>query len=83
MYIRFYMNVAQTLLLGVLPFVALTVFNVRIYHRFLLTRGRYSRNNNNSSQVRNVCSGPLQSSVCLPPREEVSYYITYEQYRHK
>lgn len=45
------MNVTRTVLLGLLPFAALIFFNVKIYLRFLLTRGRYSRNNSNSSQV--------------------------------
>jgi len=75
-YIKYYMNFAGTFLHGIIPFVALLVFNVRIYHRyvrrqynddvvylitparFLLTRGRYSRNNNNSSQVSESLSSP-------------------------
>lgn len=50
-YIKYYMNVARTVLLGIAPFAALIFFNVKIYFRFLHTRARYSRNNNNSSQV--------------------------------
>jgi hypothetical protein len=52
-YIKYYMNVTRTVLLGLLPFAALIFFNIKIYMRFLVTRGRYARpNSHNSSQVR-------------------------------
>jgi hypothetical protein len=52
-YIKYYMNVTRTVLLGILPFAALIFFNIKIYMRFLVTRGRYARpNSHNSSQVK-------------------------------
>ena len=50
-YIKYYMNVTRTFLLGIIPFAALIFFNIRIYQRFLVTRRRYKRTNNKSSQV--------------------------------
>ena len=51
-YIKYYMNVTRTVLMGILPFAALIFFNIKIYMRFLVTRGRYARpNSHNSSQV--------------------------------
>lgn len=44
------MNVTRTFLLGIIPFAALIFFNIRIYQRFLLTRRRYKRTQNKSSQ---------------------------------
>ena len=41
LYIKYYMNIFQTMALGVVPFFALIFFNIRIYHRFRLTRGRF------------------------------------------
>ena len=51
-YIKYYTNVTRTVLLGIVPFAALIFFNIKIYQRFVLTRRRYTRNNNSSSQVR-------------------------------
>ncbi|TRY73987.1 hypothetical protein TCAL_05466 [Tigriopus californicus] len=53
-YIKYYMKVTRTVLLGILPFIALIFFNVKIYLRFLLTRGRYTRSNSNSSQAKDL-----------------------------
>lgn len=53
LYIKYYMNVARTIMLGILPFSALIFFNIKIYKRFLRTRARYQRENN-SSQVINI-----------------------------
>ena len=50
------MNVTRTILLGLVPFAALIFFNVKIYERIKITRRRYSRNNNNTSQVNPVFS---------------------------
>ena len=46
-YIKYYMNIARTVLLGLVPFAALIFFNVKIYLRFLITRKRYNNRNNN------------------------------------
>lgn len=53
-YIKFYMNVTRTVLLGIIPFAALLYFNIKIYLRFIHTRGRYSRNNTNSTQAKDL-----------------------------
>ena len=51
-YIKYYMNIFQTMVLGVLPFGALIFFNIKIYHRFMVTRGRFqARGNRGSTQV--------------------------------
>ena len=34
MYIKFYMNLALTVILGIAPFVALIFFNIKIYLRY-------------------------------------------------
>ena len=52
LYIKYYMNIFQTMVLGVLPFLALIFFNIKIYHRFMVTRGRFDRSNRGSTQVR-------------------------------
>ena len=47
------MNIFQTMVLGVIPFCALIFFNIKIYHRFMLTRGRFQgRSTRGSTQVR-------------------------------
>ena len=48
-YIKYYMNVTRTILLGVIPFIALLYFNIQIYIRFRQTRGRYKRKKKNGS----------------------------------
>ena len=50
-YIKYYMNIFQTMMLGVIPFCALIFFNIKIYNRFMLTRGRFQRRNTGSTQV--------------------------------
>ena len=51
-YVKYYLNITRTALLGVVPFSALIYFTIKIYRRFLRTRARYSReNSNNSTQV--------------------------------
>ncbi len=59
-YIKYYMNVTRTVLLGILPFAALIFFNIRIYQRFLQTRRRYTRHSNKSSQVSSSKKRPHQ-----------------------
>ena len=58
-YIKYYMNFTRTFLLGVIPFIALLYFNIRIYQRFRLTRRRYNRkkNNNSSQQAKDLQLG--------------------------
>ena len=53
------MNFTRTFLLGVIPFIALLYFNIRIYQRFRLTRRRYNRkkNNNSSQQAKDLQLG--------------------------
>ena len=48
-YIKYYMNIFQTMVLGVLPFCALIFFNIKIYHRFMVTRGRFQASGNRGS----------------------------------
>ena len=51
-YIKYYMNIFQTMVLGVLPFCALIFFNIKIYHRFMVTRSRFqARGSRGSTQV--------------------------------
>ena len=38
------------MVLGVLPFSALIFFNIKIYHRFILTRGRFQARGGNNRQ---------------------------------
>jgi len=47
-YIKYYMNITRTFLLGIIPFVALLYFNIKIYQRFRQTRNRYTRQKNNN-----------------------------------
>ena len=49
-YIKYYINIFQTMALGVLPFSALIFFNIKIYHRFILTRGRFQARGGNNRQ---------------------------------
>ena len=59
-YIKYYMNIFQTMVLGVIPFCALIFFNIKIYHRFMLTRGRFQGGSNRGSTQ--VCmTSPLIS----------------------
>lgn len=67
-YIKFYMNLALTVILGIAPFVALIFFNIKIYLRFLQTRGRYARGggNSNSTQAKDLQLGMiLVCVVCM------------------
>ena len=44
MYIKFYMNLALTVILGIAPFVALIFFNIKIYLRYASTfKARHCR----------------------------------------
>ena len=47
-YIKYYMNITRTFLLGIIPFIALLYFNIKIYQRFRQTRNRYTRQKNNN-----------------------------------
>jgi hypothetical protein len=71
------MNVTRTVLLGLLPFAALIFFNIKIYMRFLVTRGRYARpNSHNSSQVSGAEQGCLIFlSPNIPNRKNI-YQMT-------
>ena len=55
-YIKYYLNITRTFLLGIFPFIALLFFNIRIYQRFRRTRRRYTikKNNNNSQQAKDL-----------------------------
>jgi len=60
------MNVTRTILLGLVPFAALIFFNVKIYERIKITRRRYSRNNNNTSQqAKDLQLGFILILVCV------------------
>ena len=56
-YIKYYMNMGRTVALGLIPFSALIFFNIRIYLRFMLTRGRFQgQGAAGNSQVRSLIS---------------------------
>ena len=69
-YIKYYMNITRTVVLAIIPFVALIYFNVKIYLRFLITRGRYSR----QVQV-TFYAWPFQSAHFLLVKENFDFYI--------
>ena len=74
LYIKYYMNIFRTMVLGVLPFLALIFFNIKIYHRFMVTRGRFDRSNRGSTQV------SLKHLKHFKPYIERSYTFKYLQY---
>ena len=73
LYIKYYMNVARTIMLGILPFSALIFFNIKIYKRFLRTRARYQRENN-SSQVITIFNANTWKTLLLT---SVYYFILF------
>ena len=63
-YIKYYMNIGQTVALGLIPFSALIFFNIRIYLRFMLTRGRFQgQGAAGNSQVRSMILYHMQLIV--------------------
>jgi hypothetical protein len=67
------MNITRTVLLGLVPFAALIFFNIKIYQRFIQTRRRYQRSNNNSSQVKPACN-KTENHFSPYPRSRINLY---------
>ena len=53
MYIKFYMNLALTVILGIAPFIALTFFNIKIYLRYVSV-SRHCQNSKLSTKFREI-----------------------------